>query len=150
MELSVVQEMVTKKYPGLSITLSHTMREIFPHASVKRVGNKRVSCITGIEMRSSPSLASAPAASSSTCTTKTTYPSTSPPTDSQIANLMLELQLKRDKRAALEVEVEKLKKVQEDKHGGGVQSAVDYSRYFNRRLTPPFVQNKCCCMVLTL
>ena len=130
-ELSVVQEMVTKKYPGLrisAITLSRTMREIFPHASVKRVGKKRVSCIAGIEMRSSPSLASAPAASSSPHSTMTTFPCTSPQTDSQIATLMLELQLERDRRAALEVEVEKLKKVQEDKHGGEVQSAVDYQQ----------------------
>ena len=102
--------MLTKKYPGLSMSvtaLSRTMRDIFPNVFIKRLGKKRVSCIIGIELRPPHSLDLAPIAISCPAPTVTT---SVPSSESQVATVMLELQIERDRRAALEIEVEKLKR----------------------------------------
>ena len=143
MQLSVVHSMMMERFPGLSISvtnISRLVRDVFQNVSMKRLGKKRVSCIVGIELRQPLSLDSTTDSSSrpfSTGTATPTVPSslttaislTSPTTttslpspsslskDTQIADLLLELQIERDRRAALEIELDKRSEV---------QSAADY------------------------
>ena len=115
--------MMIDKFPGISISvtkLTRLVREGFPNVSIKRLGKKRVSYIVGIEMQQPPSLdfiTDSASCSFSGRATPTTHSSITTPTlpttitslpssvslskDTQIAHLLVELQMERDKRAAL-------------------------------------------------
>ena len=122
--LSVVHSMMRDHFPGLSLivtNLSRLVSDAFPGVSVKRLGKKSIS---SIELRQppSPDFATDSASCSfsdagtgtatpiSSCVATQPSPS-SLSKDTQTAHLLLELQMERDRRAALENEVDRRSEV---------------------------------------
>lgn len=102
--------MVTNQFSGLSLSVTaftHIVKEIFPNVSVKRLGKKRTSCIGGIKLRTPDSGPAALTSASPSSPTMATSSSSQPGHD--VTTLMMELQRERQRRIALEGEVEELR-----------------------------------------
>ena len=146
MQLSTLHSMVATRFPGSNISVIATSRlvtDVFPNVRAKRVGKKKVSNLIGIELRHQPSppfppdTAGSPPFPPDTAGSPPFPPDTagSPPfpgTSSSLSEaakitaLQLELAVERDRRAALELEIEMLKKRVPAR--SEVQSAAQYQQ----------------------
>ena len=151
MQLSTLYSMVATRFLGSNISVIATSRlvtDVFPNMRVKRVGKKRVSIIIGIELWHQPSppfpppppppdTAGSPPFPPDTAGSPPFPPDTagSPPfpgTSSSLSEaakitaLQLELAVERDRRAALELEIDMLKK--RIPAESEVQSAAQYQQ----------------------
>ena len=110
-KFSVIHSMIIERFPITTMSLSRLIREIFPNASIKRLGKKRVSHVIGIQPRQ-PSLELA--TDTAIYSTPSFLPTIISPTIASsssklMMDLLLELQMEREKRVALEMEVAMLK-----------------------------------------
>ena len=128
--------MVATRFPGSNISVIATSRpvtDVFPNVRAKRVGKKKVSTLVGIELwyQSSPPFppdtAGSPPFPPDTAGSPP-FPGTSSSLSeaAKITALQLDLAVERDRRAALELEIDILKK--KVPAGSEIQSAAQYQQ----------------------